>query len=503
VGSQRKWTRRQLLAGVATAAGATHGWSRQQSNDRPKNVLVIMSDQHKRDCLGVAGNTVVRTPNLDAFARTAVRFTSAYCTNPVCTPSRASILTGLYTHNHQAWNNTTPWPVAHKTIAHYFGRAGYVTGLIGKMHFVDAQTHGFDYRLDFNDWYQFLGPKTKLYADELGRANSGSGLPQIDDLWRDFGDPWKGSRDLDDRQGSVAVGGVSKIPAEDHFESFVARESVRFLRKYGKQQQPFLLLCSFLKPHDPFMPAARFANMFRPEDMHLPDTWHKVDLSKVPAQVRKSIEYNAPTPELRDSVQARKRIAFYYANLAQMDGSAGVVLRSLRELGLEQNTIVLYTSDHGEMLGEHGLWQKFQFYESSCGIPLMLRAPGLSRTGLCHMPLSQVGLLPTIAELADVPVSSSIDGRSYAEQVHDPAVRRDSLVFAEYDLRTPNAKYMIRSGDYKYTFWTHDMPELYNLRTDPQEMTNLALGAEYQNIVEQLKAQLFAWYKPPEVSMPA
>ena len=118
-------------------------------------------------------------------------------------PSRASLLTGLYTHHHGAYNNGTPWAFEKQTLAHHFHRAGYMTGLIGKMHFVDAQTHGFDYRLDFNDWYQYLGPKTKLYAEELSRANSGSGMPQIDDLWKDAGDPWKGARELDDREGFV------------------------------------------------------------------------------------------------------------------------------------------------------------------------------------------------------------------------------------------------------------------------------------------------------------
>src|SRR5882724_6377943 len=196
-------TRRQFTASGAAAFVGTLRTS--------PNVLILMSDQHKRSCMGAYGDTVAHTPNLDALANQSVRFTSAYCSNPVCTPSRASLLTGLYTHHHQTWNNTTPWPIEHKTAAHHFGRAGYVTGLIGKMHFVDAQTHGFDYRLDFNDWYQYLGPKTKLYADELSRANSGSGLPQIDDLWRDAGDPWKGARELDDREGPVHVGRVSKI----------------------------------------------------------------------------------------------------------------------------------------------------------------------------------------------------------------------------------------------------------------------------------------------------
>ena len=491
-------TRRDLLT-AAGAMGISAPLNLLRARNTPqKNLLIIMSDQHKRDCLGAAGNQVVRTPNLDGLAHTAVRFSQAYCTNPVCTPSRASILTGLYTHNHESWNNATPMPPRHKTIAHHFARAGYMTGLIGKMHFVDGQTHGFDYKLDFNDWFQFLGPKTKLYADELSRPNSGSGQPEIDDLWRDFGDPWRGSRELDDRQGPVAVGGVSKIPEEDHFESFVARESVRFLKRFGSQPQPFLLVCSFLKPHDPFMPAPRFANMFRAQDMQLPDTMGKVNLAEVPREISSQIERNAPTPELRNPDEARKRIAFYYANLAQMDDCAGTVLRALHDLGLEQNTTVVYTSDHGEMLGEHGLWQKFEFYEASCGVPLMVRFPGVE-PGVCAMPLSQVGLLPTLAELCNVPINSGIDGKSFAEQVREPKAIHPQPVFAEYNLRNPRAKYLLRDGDWKYTFWTHDIPELYNLRTDPQEMKNLALHAEHRDDIARLKEKLFAWYTPPEI----
>ena len=135
---------------------------------KPKNVLLIMSDQHRPHALGIDGNPFAKTPNLDALARCGVRFDSAYCSNPVCVPARASLPTCLYTHHHGAYNNTTPWPFEHKTIAHHFSRAGYMSALIGKMHFVDAQTHGFDYHLDFNDWFQFLGPRVKLYADEDG-----------------------------------------------------------------------------------------------------------------------------------------------------------------------------------------------------------------------------------------------------------------------------------------------------------------------------------------------
>jgi choline-sulfatase len=118
------------------------------------NVLLLMSDQHKRSCLGISGDRVAKTPNLDALGSGSVRFSNAYCTNPVCTPSRASIMTGLFSHHLEAQNNAQPFRPEHLTMAHHFNRAGYMTALIGKMHFVDAQSHGFEYRLDFNDWLQ-------------------------------------------------------------------------------------------------------------------------------------------------------------------------------------------------------------------------------------------------------------------------------------------------------------------------------------------------------------
>jgi choline-sulfatase len=487
-------TRKQFL--TLGTAPLLPRFSFAQPGTRPKNILLLMSDQHRPHALGADGNPYARTPNLDALARSSVRFDSAYCSNPVCVPSRASLLTGLYTHNHGALNNSIPWPFEKKTIAHHLGRAGYMTGLIGKMHFVDAQTHGFDYHLDFNDWYQYLGPKTKLYADELSRANSGSGMPQIDALWRDAGDPWKDARTLDDRQGFVHVGRASRIPEQDHFESFVARESVRFLKNHGRRQ-PFFLISSFLKPHDPFMPAGRFAAMYKPEDMKLPDSWGKVDLSNVPREIADSIRKNGPTPELADAEQAKKRIALYYANLAQMDDCLGKVLAALRELDLEKDTIILYTTDHGEMLGEHGLWQKFVFYEPSAGVPLIVRVPGLTPADArSKTPVSQVQVLPTLLELCRVPAPSDLDGESFARDLSEPGRTRDTTVYSEYNLGNDRAKYMIRRGDFKYNYYKSDTPELYDLRHDPSEMRNLASSPEHRAKVEEMKGQLFAWHRP-------
>ncbi len=470
--------------------------------DSRPNVLILMSDQHKRSCMGVAGDSVAVTPNLDRLARESIRFTNAYCTNPVCAPSRASMMTGLYTHNLlsrgvlKTSGDSSPYPFKHKTVADQFSRAGYMTALIGKMHFMDAQTHGFNYHLEFNDWCQYLGPRVQLYADELAARNSGAGLPQIESLWQKGGDPWKGHRKLDNRLAPCSVGKVSEMAEEDHFDNFVARESVHFLEHYARENEPFFLVSSFLKPHAPFMPAKRFAEMFHAEQMKLSPTWGKADLKHLPKEVCRRIEDCPGTPELKDAAEARKRVAYYYGNLAQMDDCAGQVLNALSRLGLDRNTIVVYTADHGEMLGDLGLWQKFQFYEGSCGVPLTIKVPG-GTPALCDTPLSLVSLAATLADLCRVPLSGPSDGKSFASLVRQPDSRANyGPVFAEYGLGNHNAKYMVRDGDYKYTYWVHDIDELYDLRSDPEEILNLADRPDHNATVERLRAELFAWHPP-------
>jgi choline-sulfatase len=489
--------RRSFMAGLATAAASLATLSFAESGKQSPNVLILMSDQHKRSCMGAYGDSVAKTPNLDSLAASATRFTDAYCTNPVCTPSRASIMTGLYSHNNEAQNNSTPYSPEHKTMAHHFSAAGYMTGLIGKMHWVDAQTHGFDYHIDFNEWFQYLGPKMQIFVDELGPGNhSGAGIPEIEDLWKEEGDPWKGHVHIDDRKGSVSLGRVSQLEEKDHFDNFVARESIRFLRRFGKSGKPFFLISSFLKPHDPFMPAKRFADMFKAEDMKLPPSWGKVDTSKRPAEVRKSIAYNGPTPELSDSEKAKEHIALYYASLAQMDDCLGQVVREVESLGLEQDTIICYFSDHGEMLGDLGLWEKFEFYEGSCGVPLLLHVPGRS-AGVCKTPVSLVSMSATLTDLAGVKQVRPNDGKSFARSVENPSAAQDyGPVFAEYGLGSRQPKAMVRRGEWKLSYWLNDIPELYNLHSDPQELQNLAFDPAHKAKLDELEKVLFDWHKP-------
>jgi len=499
--------RRDFLANVAAATLATTAGASAESKTsevktseprtgRRPNVLLLMSDQHKRTCMGVSGDPVAVTPNLDRLAGESVRFTNGYCNNPTCAPSRASMMTGLFTH-HLRNNGAGPYAPGFETMPGRFSRAGYFTGLIGKMHALDAQLHGFAYQLEFNEWFQSLGPATKLYVNELGGPNSGAGLPQIPGLWERGGDPWKGHIEPDGRLGNVAVGRPSLMEEKDHFESFVARETIHFLETYGQNDEPFFLISSLLKPHNPFMPAQRFAEMFRPEEMKLSPTWGKANLENIPHHVRRSIEDSPFTPELRDASEARKRVAYYYGNLAQSDDCIGQILRALTRLGLDRNTIVVYTSDHGEMLGDLGLWGKFQFYEGSCGVPLLFRIPGAA-AAVCDTPVSLVSLSATLTDLCNVPALGPTDGKSFAELVRQPASNsRYGPVFAEYDLGKNSAKYMILDERWKYTYWIDDLPELYDLSSDPQELRNLSRSPEHAGKVKELHEKLFAWHTPP------
>ena len=455
-------TRRQVLAAApALLRGAA---------PKQKNVLLIMCDEHKPHALGIDEDPLARTPNLDALARQSVRFEHAYCTNPVCVPSRFSLMTGLYAHKGHIYGNNNPWPSSIKTLAQYFDAAGYATANIGKMHAVDNSPHGFEHFLEIKDWFNYLGPKRKIWDDEMDRNGK------------------------DGRKGPVHVGRVSLLPEENHFESWVARESIRYLTE-RKHDRPFFLVSSFIKPHDPFMPAERFAKLFPPQKVKLPDTWGKLDVSTVPRRVRTAVLESPHTPELLNPDQARIRIAMYYANLMQSDERIGTVLDTLRSLGLDDDTIILYTSDHGDMVGDKGMWLKFQMYENSVGVPLMFRVPGMTRGGSrTASPASLVQVVPTLAELCGFDVPAKLDGPSLVPSLKHPEERLDSIAYSEFGL--PTGMQMLRRGDHKYIYNRNDMEQLYDLRRDPKEMTNLALDPAHQDTAATLRREMAAILDP-------
>ena len=213
-------------------------------------------------------------------------------------------------------------------------------------------------------------------------------------------------------------------------------------------------------------PAERFLRPFLQQDMKLPDSWGKVDLATVPRMVRERIQFDWAFPEIRSPEMAKKHLAYYYANLAQADDCIGKLLNALRELDLDRDTIVLYTADHGEMLGCHGLWNKTVFYEPAVGVPLIFRVPRMTPPNArSATPVSLLQIVATLLELCGVPVPSGLDGQSFVSALREPEKTFDNVVFSEDGLGTKDERYMIRKGEYKYCHYINDMPELYNLRT--------------------------------------
>ncbi len=479
--------------------------SHSSPNSNKPNILFIMTDQHRADLMTCAGRDLVPTPNIDLIASRGIRFTNAYCPYPVCVASRMALLTGLYAHSTGAITNTNQLDWRYRTMAHHFADNGYLTALIGKMHFGDAHNHGFEYYMSINDWLMYLGPKVQHYANEianhpLGRQffktvnDGGAGLPDIDGLWPK-GSPWVGNVQKYNFDSMA-----SKLEAEDHLDMFIAREAVKFINRY--RRQPFFLLTSFMKPHSPFYPPRQWAEKYPVDNMKFPEVG---DISKYPQHIQRRIKNTQAQGQKRR--QAHR--AGYLGNLAFIDTCIGYVYRALEKEGLLNNTIVIYTSDHGEMDGDHGLYQKFCLFEPSVKVPLIISYPN-------HLPQNKVttalteyfGLYPTLIDLAglkqpekttllNIPdAPSRMDAASFADILRRPDMKGPSAAFSEYNLRTRICEYMIRTRRYKYIFNHGSTHELYDHETDPGEFVNRIDDPALKKVRNQLHDRLFAWYNP-------
>jgi choline-sulfatase len=483
-------SRKQFLQTAAVAPSLIPKAMQGAATAGRPNVLVIMTDQHRREYMTAAGSALVPTPNIDRIAARGVRFTNAVCPYPVCAASRASLLSGLYPHTHGVINNTDLLDWRTRTVAHHFSDAGYHTGLIGKMHFNDGHTHGFQYFLGFNDWFMYLGPKVQAYADEIANHpigpkffetvnDDGSGLPELPGVWGGKL-PWAGHVNR--------MGFASGIAPEDQFDAFVARESVRFLERYGKGE-PFFLVTSFLKPHPPLHPPRPWDERYPVDKVVLPPVG---DVEQYPKSVQQRI---AGFQRLGDE-RLRAHRAGYLGNLAYVDTCVGEVYRSLERLGLLENTIVVYTADHGEMDGDHGLYQKFCLFDPSVGVPLIVSYPGKLPEGkISHELVEYLGIYPTVAELSDTSGPRGIDAASFAELVRRPDGKGPEAVFSEFNLKARTDCYMVRTKRYKYIYNRGDRAELYDLEADPRENVNREADTSLARVRGELHDRLMAWHK--------
>ena len=448
-----------------------------KDNIASPNILVMMVDQMRADYMGCAGNPWMKTPNLDRLAAEGTRFTQAVTTVPVCIAARHSFLTGhrCATHGRFTNNVPNPEPLCY-TIPQLLGSAGYRTRALGKMHFRTVRRHfGFhamelmeeipDSREE-DDYLMYLKANDYGHKREVhGVRNLLYHLPQ-----------------------------VSVIPEEHHGNTWVADRTIEFIRT--NRAKPFFAWASWIAPHPPWNPPEPFASFYDPASLPLPHNFNR-DVETLPPMHRGMTNAydmgDAPT----DRLQRVK--ALYSGSVSHIDKSIGRILHALAEHGIEDNTIVVFVSDHGEMMGDHGLWQKQLPFEGSVRVPLIVRFPGRVDAGVENDQLvSLLDLMPTFLDAAqvDAPGQRPLPGASLLGRTGGGLAQdREDLVL-EID-RGEHRWLSIRSRDWKYNRWLADgWEELYDLKNDPHEDTSLLVGdvkASDRLRADKMLAQLTAW----------
>jgi choline-sulfatase len=431
-----------------------------------RNVLLIMADQLAASWLPAYGRAMVHAPNLTALAREGLTFEHAYCTSPLCAPSRSAILTGRLASRIGVFDNAAELAASTPTVAHHLRAAGYHTCLVGKMHFVGPdQLHGFEERLT-----------PDIYP---------AGLDWIPD-WRAPAaerQPWYHT------MAGVLRPGVCEASLQTDYDDEVAFRAVRKLFDLARyrRDEPFFLVASFTNPHDPWEIGRRYWDLYRREALDPPTVAPIPSPSADPHTRRLQEMYGAAQLDLTDEQVLTARHG-YCAAISYLDERVGEVLAALDEAGLTESTLVVFTADHGEMLGERGLWYKMNFFEPSIRVPLVVRAPGARGARRVADPVSLVDLAPTLIELAGDREGSGMDGASLLAYVdgRPPQAQRD--VAGEYLAEGVAAPLvMVRRGRFKLVCCDDDPDQLYDLEADPHELVNLAGSSAHAGVHHALR----------------
>ncbi|MGH2356044.1 MAG: sulfatase-like hydrolase/transferase [Chloroflexota bacterium] len=444
------------------------------SSTRP-NILLIMSDEHAPQCSSVYGHPLVRTPHLQRLASEGVTFDAAYCNAPICVPSRASFMTGKHVHRIGAWDNWTPFSSDTVTWAHLLRAAGYRVLLDGKMHFVGPDTlHGFERQLtrDSSSRIDAFPRGEQIGEDEIARFR---------------------------RRVEEAGQGHSK---HVDFDENVTAAAINWLHAQADGGEPWCLVASLLTPHFPLIAPEEYYSQYSPHHVDMPAVPPAGDDVVHPAHAR--MRHFFGLDGLTDEQIHRARAA-YYGLVTYTDTKVGQLLAALAETGFAENTLVVYTADHGEMAGEHGLWWKNSFYEESARVPLIVRWPArLAENTRFGGVVSLVDVARTLVDVAGAEDPGDLDGDSLlgvlqagAGEPDDVRSRWKDEAFSEYyGPATDRPHRMLRRGRWKYCYY-HDEPgELYDLQTDPHERCNLAEEPACAAIAGSLRRHLLAGWDP-------
>jgi choline-sulfatase len=436
----------------------------------PPNIVLIMADQLAPQFTGTYGHPVVKTPNMDALAARGTRFDAAYCNSPLCAPSRASFMTGQLVSKIGAYDNAAEFPASIPTFAHYLRMMGYRTCLSGKMHFVGPdQLHGFEERLT-----------TDVYpADHAWTPDWTNPHERID--------KWYHNMDSVIEAGPAAT--TFQIEYDEE-ATFLARR--RILEYAMRGTQPFAMVVSLIHPHDPYVPRPEFWNLYSDDDIDMPRT----GLTDDPHTRRVHHGIGADTQPVTEQ-EIRNARHGYYANTSYFDSKVGEIVKALEESGQLENTIVIVTSDHGDMLGERGLWYKMSFFEHSARIPMIIAGPGIGNRQVGE-PVSLLDILPTFLDIAsstgqDAPEPAmDLDGRSIWPLLQGAVDKpEDGEVLGEYCAECASDPiFMIRRGQWKYIHCRADPPQLFDISADPFERNNLATDPRFGTLVEEFKSRI-------------
>ena len=466
-----KLTRRDFLKVSGLAAGGVLTrpvLGRRRSRSRP-NIIVIMSDEHNAGITGCYGNNIVWTPNLDKIARRGVTFESCYCNSPLCVPSRLSFTSGKYVSRVGAWSNSCWLPSAeYPSLPRIMNAAGYESILCGKMHYDKTRRYGF----------REIGGSMNN-----SRKTGTGGRRKADDL--------KPAPGLSRRFDAFHAGEKSSILTHD---KKVTAGTVAFLNSRKASDKPFFLFVGYLAPHFPLIVPQKYWEPYK----------DKVPMPEIPAghlesQVRnwKHLRIGFNVEDTPDEIVRRGR-ELYYGLTQWLDEEIGKVLKALGDSEFADNTVVIYTTDHGENMGEHGLWWKNCTYEHASRVPLIVSWParfrgGQRRTQACSL----VDVVQTVAELGGADVPGDWDGDSMVDWLEDgDSEWKDFAVSEYYGHNIASGYAMIRMGKYKYVYHTaadteHGPErELYDLEADPGEFANLAGRAEHKGRIRRMHAAL-------------
>lgn len=484
----------------------------------PMNILLITSDQQHWNTIG-KWNTEISTPNLDRLAEEGTTFSRAYCPNPTCTPSRSSILTGMYPSQHGAWSLGTKLAEEVHTVGEYLCAAGYRTALIGKAHLQPLGSseeypslESYEKLQDFSFWEQF---EDKFYGFdhiELARNHTNEFLVGQHYAmwmmekgclnWRDYFTPPTGSMD-------PHVEHHWPIPEEYHYDTWIAERTNALLENYQNNGENFFLWASFFDPHPPYLVPDPWNSMYAPDDLTIPRLVEGEHNENPPHFRMTQMEHpdfstyeesghtcHGMHSHLRDEEKLKKDVATYYGMISLMDKYIGKILDKLDELGLTDRTLVIFTSDHGHFYGHHGLIAKGPFhYEDLIKVPMIVRYPGHVPPGMVSSSLqSLVDYAPTLLSIAGVKVPNKMTGVDQSEVwLGQQEQARDHILCENHHEPTTIHLKTYVNERYKLTiYFNQTYGELFDLKEDPDEINNLWDHPEYKELKEELFLK-FIW----------